>query len=609
MNNEIGRKITSLTLMTIMLAGGMVIAAPSMMPVAHAANANLFVSAENSQFDNYMSGPQVIEVVVIDSDINDTSEAEGEPDVTVNGKDLRMVQAVDGNWYGYFADVDMATIADATTDVQGEGLDFGDVCTVAQGLAFIGISVSQTSGVAINTEDGACSDAAGFDVNSEEPLAINVVREAKDINTNSNTATKTNPNSVNPEAWPFIQLYDLNPTGNVVVQYNKGGGVQTTTLTFDTVDDFASASLDRASYTPGSEVHVTITDLWLNIDPTDEDSWTFGTIGDGSTGTTHYQVFNENGLAVGASEDNTDDELTDALDDLMCEDNCRLSTNADVQGKGFVITLQDNEDSEITVSAFDPTLDPQDPRSWGVENTINLDVDDVSGLGVVPVTITEQGPNSGVFGTYDESDTSNIVITNGANRGTSASIDYNETPVTILVGLTAGSIDIMPIDDEWSSGEEIPIELFDNDANKNSRADEDLNLNDPNVDLIPSLETGDPLTLDDATLINFDFVDADGVEQSVKVLGEVQSFSDRAILSGASVTVSDDTVLRLNIGDYDDFFDAAPVNDADFHGFALFNYDIRSISDNLPDLDTFEIKINGVDILDNQQKITKTSSY
>jgi hypothetical protein len=56
------------------------------MPAAHAANANLFVSAENSQFDNYMSGPQVIEVVVIDSDINDTDQAKGEPDVTVNGK-------------------------------------------------------------------------------------------------------------------------------------------------------------------------------------------------------------------------------------------------------------------------------------------------------------------------------------------------------------------------------------------------------------------------------------------------------------------------------------------------------------------------------------------
>ena len=118
MNNEIGRKITSLTLMTIMLAGGMVIASPGMVPMAHAANANLFVSAENSQFDNYMSGPQVIEVVVIDSDINDTDEAKGEPDVTVNSKDLRMVQGVDGNWYAYFADKSQSQIADSTTTIR-----------------------------------------------------------------------------------------------------------------------------------------------------------------------------------------------------------------------------------------------------------------------------------------------------------------------------------------------------------------------------------------------------------------------------------------------------------------------------------------------------------
>ena len=96
---------------------------------SYAANANLFVSAENSQFANYMSGPQVIEVVVIDRDINDTDVAKGEPDVTVNGKILRMVQAVDGNWYGYFADRNMASIADFTaTAAKGQGLDFGTLC-------------------------------------------------------------------------------------------------------------------------------------------------------------------------------------------------------------------------------------------------------------------------------------------------------------------------------------------------------------------------------------------------------------------------------------------------------------------------------------------------
>ena len=119
--NEIYKKLTSLTLMAIMVAGGMTFAVPGMVPEAYAANANLFVSAENSKFDNYMSGPQVIEVAIIDSSISDTDEGKGEPDVTVNGNNLRMVQATDGNWYGYFADKSMAIDADTADN----GLDFG----------------------------------------------------------------------------------------------------------------------------------------------------------------------------------------------------------------------------------------------------------------------------------------------------------------------------------------------------------------------------------------------------------------------------------------------------------------------------------------------------
>ena len=63
-----------------------------------AMNPNLSVSAENSKFDNHFSGSMVIEVVIRDSSIGDTDEGKGEPDVTLNGKSLRMVQATDGNW-------------------------------------------------------------------------------------------------------------------------------------------------------------------------------------------------------------------------------------------------------------------------------------------------------------------------------------------------------------------------------------------------------------------------------------------------------------------------------------------------------------------------------
>src|SRR5579883_1107104 len=120
MYNETTKKITSLTLLTILLASSAAFALPNAMPAAHAAsNANLFVSAENSQWNNYFAGPQVIQVVVADPDINRLDQIYGEPIVTVNGKRLRMAQATDGNWYAYFADSKQAQIADSTAPASG----------------------------------------------------------------------------------------------------------------------------------------------------------------------------------------------------------------------------------------------------------------------------------------------------------------------------------------------------------------------------------------------------------------------------------------------------------------------------------------------------------
>ena len=75
---------------------------------AESSHPNLFVSAENSSFQNHFSGSMVVEVVIRDSDISDTDEGKGEPDVTINGKNLRMVQGSDGNWYAYFANIEKA---------------------------------------------------------------------------------------------------------------------------------------------------------------------------------------------------------------------------------------------------------------------------------------------------------------------------------------------------------------------------------------------------------------------------------------------------------------------------------------------------------------------
>jgi hypothetical protein len=556
-----------------------------------------------------MSGPQVIEVVVIDSDINDTTEGEGEPDVTVNGKILRMVQAVDGNWYGYFADRDQALIADNTASgTEVTGLNFGTFCESNDNIAGLGTTAfTDTVGVAVpDTDEG--SEGSSFITNGVPGEITGTTCDAGFTNTEGNVvreakvpsdSTATDPGQIgltDVNSFPFVQLYELTVSGNVVVQYNKGGGVQTTTLTFDTVENYADISLDRAVYPQGAEVHVTVTDLWLNIDPTDEDSWTFASNADGTLGT-HYQVFDENGDDPGDTDANTNSNLTDVLADLMCEDNCVLIVNPNVQNSSEdVLTLQDNGDTvlengdSLTSSPGDSDSDAEadEIRDWRTEGD-RLE-------GQYPVTLTEQGPNSGVFGTYDEADTSVLVIRDDAKRGTSASIDYNETPTTILVGFDFATIDIQPLTDEWSSGEEIPVVIIDGDANKNSRSDEDLDLNDPSVDLIPALRTGDPFTMGEAgtegnteTLVVFVDIENDaGADPSggtalpaYAIASQqdndvtVQVFSDRAIITNDENTAVDAVFIdfRQTVEDFEETFygDESDV-------FNALNIDLRSLT-------------------------------
>ena len=129
MNKELGRKITSLTLMTIMLAGGVSFAAPGMMPEAAAANQYLWVSVEDAGGSKFYGG-QVIEVVVTDPAINRLDEAYGMPDVTIGGMKVIMAQGVDGSWYAYLADGKKATTVDKNyAEVEdGRGADYGRWC-------------------------------------------------------------------------------------------------------------------------------------------------------------------------------------------------------------------------------------------------------------------------------------------------------------------------------------------------------------------------------------------------------------------------------------------------------------------------------------------------
>ena len=185
-------------------------------------------------------GHQVVEVKVSNSDLSDTMEAKGEPDVSVNGATLRMVQAKDGNWYGYFANFAQAQIADSSsTDVNGQKVNFGTFCgdeSTILGIEVPGIDVSQTVGIAVNSQDGiegtdpATDSIPDCNVTISPDDSINVLDDVPQINTKS--PIEDGQIGVASGAWPFIQLYPITEGFGVTIHYVVGGGLKVIILEY-----------------------------------------------------------------------------------------------------------------------------------------------------------------------------------------------------------------------------------------------------------------------------------------------------------------------------------------------------------------------------------------
>ena len=173
MNKELGRKITSLTLMTIMLTWTAAMGfSMTFMPEAEAANQYLWVSAEDAGGSKFYGG-QVLEIVVTDPAINRLDEAYGMPDVTIDGKKVIMAQGVDGSWYAYIADGAKAAAIDLKyPEVEdGKGADYGRWCGPNTNLEFgpnnkavATLIPSESRGVAIPHQLGnsTASGSTGF---------------------------------------------------------------------------------------------------------------------------------------------------------------------------------------------------------------------------------------------------------------------------------------------------------------------------------------------------------------------------------------------------------------------------------------------------------------
>ena len=436
MNNEKQRKITSLTLMTIMLAGGMVIAAPGMEP-AFAENPNLFVSTTT------FGGPMVVEIIVNDANYKD-DDTESMPGVTIDGNDLVMAQGSDGNWYAYVADTTMATYADTNS----LGIEFGTII----------FDLNADSG-AIDDDIDSGNTIIDFDDSSIVyqigTTANTVLKNAKALDDGSGGTNGNGQIHLDDNIWPFIQTFVFTDSSDIKVVY-EAAVAQTEVITYDEdMDDFASYSTDRTTYPHNADIHLVIDDMQLNLDPTDEDTWTF----DISNGISYYGI------------DSTT-QITPADQDALFYG---FNGFLDIDPKQ-VIEFKSNADSNVNFAD-----------------------------GALYVTVEESSPNTGLFENTDSANNANIITTGISIRDVSGIISYNDDRQSLLIAYFGGSIfmDKSTIDGDWSSGEELTVTVTDEDENKNTKNQDIFDVSDPNFQAIPAIRIGNPITLTSDSVISF----------------------------------------------------------------------------------------------------------
>ena len=272
-------------------------------------------------------------------------------------------------------------------------------------------------------------------------------------------AVDNNP-AFSSEDWPFIQTYSISDNSDVTITYGTGGTADNVTILYD-YDDDKDISLDRQRYPAQSFVFIDLDDSLLNLSPIGDDVWEFEENGD-----VNYYV-GDGGISV---------------------------TSIDFTAVGF----------DEGPFAFD-----QSPGVYELSNT-DIGADINSGLfeeTANAVLFRESTDNENIFVNYDRSDKSNLIVVDNGE----SSVSYNGA-YSIIQDTFDGTIKLLTTVEEWLSGNEISIELVDEDRNLSSKTDELIKILDGEV---PYIKLGSPLHLDDLTIVDTTVIDADGTATQV----------------------------------------------------------------------------------------------
>jgi hypothetical protein len=376
-----------------------------------------------------------------------------------------MAQAEDGYWYAYVASG--AGVALLAGDGNRHGYDFGT-------------NVATSAGTGDYDFSGASSLWNAAAVIGGEPT----------LSSHSNSDFGNIALGDSTTQWPVVQVYDLT-AGSAEIVLEKPGADETVLLDYSSMEDFASISIDRMSATPGSEVHLTITDYQLNIDPTSTGTLTFGIAG---------KVMQGDGTSTTALG------LMDLNTPNGCDTNCAFILTDDVNGTDILTQ--------------DATAD---------------DATSVTDLYV----FTETAANSGVWVNTDDNDDASINISTSATRGLTATINYNDSAVSYSVANFTGSIDLdeSSVGDEWNSGESMSISLTDNDLNTNSASEQTIDFSSTNI---PTIVTGSPVSATEAN--------------AARVLAVTDDDTVLSAITGTLIAALEGTEVRssVDVSDCDD---------------------------------------------------------
>jgi len=472
MKNEIGRKLTSLTIMAIMFAGGMTIAAPGIMPEAVAdlsvTDGALSVSTTTLQ------GAAILEIVVNDPDYSatDTDIPDG-PTVSIMDTSYDMVQSVNGKWYLYVVDDSASTLMDGDDN----GLEFGADCSAAgfgvsanhgantAGTADIIASTTdvwaevQDSHVtaALDSKAGGCLDANGggpykgsvADTATSTPrsyMSAAVLQNAPSLSNHNDKSVDDaaadlgqRGHSLNATSgygsWPYILQVEF--SGSAGISY----GSDSVTISYGNTDGTTSIGVNNNNVSDDSEIHLWITDAGLNIDPTTADAWEF----DLNQSTSFTFANNGSNNAIGAT-------TASEVGQFGCVDNCFL-------------TVDDASTAPAQLSGYDDVL------------------------------MVETGPNTGVFESFNSDGESEIRSIVAASADSQHTFKYAGSAADIIIAYNDASVSMTaPGAGDWEPSTAATITITDPDLNKNPLSAESMAIGNSSS-VIPTIKMGSPLTL------------------------------------------------------------------------------------------------------------------